>query len=225
MPDREGEQNTDLTQVEGFVRQILGWREFMRGIYWSEMPGYQLHNKLENKNPLPDFYWTGETKMNCLSNAINNSLDNAYAHHIQRLMITGNYALLTMTDPALVDEWYLGIYIDAIEWVEITNTRGMSQWADGGIVATKPYVSSGSYINKMGNYCKDCHYKVALKNAEANACPFNSLYWNFLDAKKEHFKTNQRMNMMMGMLNKMNPETIEKHKERAQQVINNPEKY
>jgi deoxyribodipyrimidine photolyase-related protein len=225
MPDREGEQNTDLTQVEGFVRQILGWREFMRGIYWSEMPGYQLHNKLENKNPLPDFYWTGETKMNCLSNAINNSLDNAYAHHIQRLMITGNYALLTMTDPALVDEWYLGIYIDAIEWVEITNTRGMSQWADGGIVATKPYVSSGSYINKMGNYCKDCHYKVALKNAEANACPFNSLYWNFLDAKKEHFKTNQRMNMMMGLLNKMNPETIEKHKERAQQVINNPEKY
>ncbi len=166
---RESEQATDLTQVEGFVRQILGWREFMRGIYWNEMPDYQLKNKLENKNSLPDFYWTGDTKMNCLSNAINNSLDNAYAHHIQRLMITGNYALLTMTDPSLVDEWYLGIYIDAIEWVEITNTRGMSQWADGGLVATKPYVSSGSYINKMGNYCKNCHYKVNLKNAEENA--------------------------------------------------------
>lgn len=216
------EQTTDLTQVEGFIRQILGWREFMRGIYWSKMPDYQLKNVLENKNELPDFYWTGDTKMNCLSHAINNSLDNAYAHHIQRLMITGNYALLTMTDPALVDEWYLGIYIDAIEWVEITNTRGMSQWADGGIVATKPYVSSGSYINKMGNYCKNCHYKVNLKNAEEKACPFNSLYWNFLDAKKEYFKTNQRMNMMMGLLNKMNPETLEKHKTRAQRIIDEP---
>ncbi len=222
---RESEHTTDLTQVEGFVRQILGWREFMRGIYWSEMPDYQLKNVLENKNTLPDFFWTGKTKMNCLSNAVNNSLDNAYAHHIQRLMITGNYALLTMTDPALVDAWYLGIYIDAIEWVEITNTRGMSQWADGGIVATKPYVSSGSYINKMGNYCKNCQYKVNLKNAEDNACPFNSLYWNFLEEKKEYFKTNQRMNMMMGLLHKMNPETLEKHKTRAQQVINYPEKF
>jgi deoxyribodipyrimidine photolyase-related protein len=222
---RESEQTTDLTQVEGFIRQILGWREFMRGIYWNEMPDYQLKNKLENKNSLPDFYWTGDTKMNCLSNAINNSLDNAYAHHIQRLMITGNYALLTMTDPSLVDEWYLGIYIDAIEWVEITNTRGMAQWADGGLVATKPYVSSGSYINKMGNYCKNCHYKVNLKNAEENACPFNSLYWNFLETKKEHFKTNQRMNMMMGLLNKMNPETIKNHQERAQDIISNPENY
>jgi len=225
---RESEKNDqqiDISQVEGFVRQVLGWREFMRGIYWMKMPDYQTTNKLENKNKLPDFYWTGDTKMNCLSNAINNSLDNAYAHHIQRLMITGNYALLTMTDPSYVDEWYLGVYIDAIEWVEITNTRGMSQWADGGVVATKPYVSSGSYINKMGNYCKSCVYSVSKKNGEDGACAFNSLYWNFLDEKQEFFANNQRMNMMMSMLKKMDPEKLEKHKSRAQDVINNPSKY
>ncbi|PRP67037.1 cryptochrome/photolyase family protein [Nonlabens agnitus] len=222
---RESDTDIHISQVEGFVRQILGWREFMRGIYWKEMPDYQTLNKLENKNPLPDFYWTGETKMNCLSNAINNSLDNAYAHHIQRLMITGNYALLTMTDPSYVDEWYLGIYIDAIEWVEITNTRGMSQWADGGLVATKPYVSSGSYINKMSNYCKGCAYKVSKKKAEDDACPFNSLYWNFLEEKKEHFANNQRMNMMMSLLKKMGDDTIKAHQERAQDVIENPSKY
>ena len=163
--------------------------------------------------------------MNCLKHAINNSLDNAYAHHIQRLMVTGNFALLNMTEPSYVDEWYLGIYIDAIEWVEITNTRGMSQWADGGVVATKPYLSSGSYINKMSNYCKSCAYKVSKKKAEKDACPFNSLYWNFLDEKKEYFASNQRMNMMMALLKKMDPELLQKHKNRAQDVIDNPEKY
>ncbi len=219
------DQPIDISQIEGFVRQILGWREFMRGIYWMKMPDYQTKNTLENKNELPDFYWTGDTKMNCLKHSINNSLDNAYAHHIQRLMVTGNYALLSMTDPSYVDEWYLGVYIDAIEWVEITNTRGMSQWADGGVVATKPYVSSGSYINKMSNYCKGCTYKVNKKNAEDDACPFNSLYWNFLDEKQEHFKDNHRMNMMMSMLKKMNPDKLEKHKQRAQDIINNPNKY
>lgn len=223
---RESEKpKIDISQVEGFIRQILGWREFMRGIYWSKMPAYQTKNVLENKNKLPDFYWTGETKMNCLKHSINNSLDNAYAHHIQRLMITGNYALLSMTDPSYVDEWYLGVYIDAIEWVEITNTRGMSQWADGGIVATKPYVSSGSYINKMSNYCKGCAYKVTKKKAEEDACPFNSLYWNFLSEKQEYFKDNQRMNMMMALLKKMDPELLNKHKQRAQMVINDPTRF
>jgi deoxyribodipyrimidine photolyase-related protein len=215
----------DISQVEGFIRQILGWREFMRGIYWSEMPGYQMKNALENRNKLPEFYWTGDTKMNCLKHSINNSLDNAYAHHIQRLMVTGNYALLTMTDPSYVDEWYLGIYIDAIEWVEITNTRGMSQWADGGIVATKPYVSSGSYINKMSNYCKGCAYKVSKKKAEEDACPFNSLYWNFLAEKEAYLKNNQRMNMMMALLRKMDPELLNKHRQRAQKVIDSPEDF
>ncbi|NHF61270.1 cryptochrome/photolyase family protein [Flavobacteriaceae bacterium TP-CH-4] len=218
---RDHKDDIDISQVEGFVRQIIGWREYMRGIYWKEMPGYRRSNKLDNQNSLPDFYWTANTKMNCLHHSIKQSLDEAYAHHIQRLMITGNYALLTMTHPDEVCDWYLGIYIDAIEWVEITNTRGMSQFADGGIVATKPYVSSGSYVNKMSNYCKSCHYKVSKKTSE-DACPFNALYWNFLDEKQEHFKDNQRMNMMMAMLNKMDKDQLNAMKKRAKAIIKNP---
>ncbi|NNE54525.1 MAG: cryptochrome/photolyase family protein, partial [Flavobacteriales bacterium] len=137
-----------ISQVEGFVRQIIGWREYVRGLYWMKMPDYAELNALGNDRPLPDFYWTGKTKMNCLSQAIGNSLKNAYAHHIQRLMITGNFALLIGADPSEVDAWYLGVYADAIEWVEMPNTRGMSQYADGGLIATKPYVSAASYINK-----------------------------------------------------------------------------
>lgn len=208
----------DISQIEGFVRQILGWREYMRGVYWKEMPNYEQLNKLDNTRKLPDFYWTGKTKMNCLNKAINQSLDHAYAHHIQRLMVTGNFALLTMTNPDEVDAWYLGIYMDAIQWVELPNTRGMSQFADGGIVATKPYVSSGSYINKMGNYCKSCHYKVSKKEGD-NACPFNSLYWNFLDEKQDYFKGNPRMNMMLNLLKKMNKDTLSKHKERSAYIL------
>ena len=213
-----------ISQVEGFVRQILGWREYMRGIYWKEMPEYSKLNKLENHNPLPDFFWTGETKMNCLKHAVGQSLTDAYAHHIQRLMIIGNYALLTQIDPDKVDEWYLGVYIDAIEWVEITNTRGMSQFADGGIVATKPYVSSGNYINKLSNYCSDCVFKHTLKTGE-DACPFNALYWNFLEEKKAHFKNNNRMAMMMNLLNKKDKNELQALKDRAQQIIQNPDKY
>ncbi len=214
----------DISQVEGFVRQILGWREYMRGIYWKEMPSYKTKNVLENKNPLPEFYWTGDTKMNCLSHAVKQSLEEAYAHHIQRLMITGNYALLTQTDPDEVDRWYLGIYIDAIEWVEITNTRGMSQFADGGIVATKPYVSSANYINKMSNYCEGCTYDHSMKTGET-ACPFNSLYWNFLDAKKDHFSNNPRMGMMLSLLAKKDPKEMEEIKKRARQIIENPDQF
>ncbi|MFD2561077.1 cryptochrome/photolyase family protein [Aquimarina rubra] len=221
---RKQKDEIDISQVEGFVRQILGWREYMRGMYWAKMPKYKELNKLDNNNKLPDFYWTAETKMNCMKSAINQSLDDAYAHHIQRLMITGNYALLTMTDPDEVDQWYLGVYIDAIEWVEITNTRGMSQFADGGLVATKPYVSSGSYINKMSNYCKGCHYKVSKKH-EKDACPFNSLYWNFLDEKQEYFKDNQRMSMMLNLLHKMDKEKLHELKVRANHIIENPNEY
>jgi deoxyribodipyrimidine photolyase-related protein len=213
-----------ISQVEGFVRQILGWREYMRGIYWKEMPAYAKLNKLENHNPLPDFFWTGKTKMNCLKHAVGQSLTDAYAHHIQRLMIIGNYALLTQIDPDQVDEWYLGVYIDAIEWVEITNTRGMSQFADGGIVATKPYVSSGNYINKMSNYCGDCAYKHTQKTGE-DACPFNALYWNFLEEKKEHFKNNNRMAMMMNLLNKKDKNELQELKDRAQEIIANPDEF
>ena len=220
----EHKDHIDISQVEGFVRQILGWREFMRGIYWKEMPEYKSLNELENTNKLPDFYWTGKTKMNCMSYAINQSLDEAHAHHIQRLMVTGNFALLTMVNPDEVDAWYLGVYIDAIEWVELTNTRGMSQFADGGIVATKPYVSSGSYINKMSNYCKSCHYSVSKKEGE-KACPFNNLYWNFLYKNQEKFKNNQRMNMMMSLLKKMNKDTLNNHIKRSEEIIKNPDQF
>ena len=213
-----------ISQVEGFVRQILGWREYMRGMYWASMPGYAKYNKLDNHNKLPEFYWTGETKMNCLKQAITQSLDEAYAHHIQRLMITGNYALLTQVHPDEIDAWYLGIYIDAIEWVEITNTRGMSQFADGGMIATKPYVSSANYINKMGNYCSGCEYSHTKKVGE-NACPFNALYWNFLDEKKEHFANNHRMNMMMSLLEKKSKKDLGDLKERAKEVIAHPERF
>ena len=213
-----------ISQVEGFVRQILGWREYMRGMYWKSMPSYASCNKLDNYNKLPDFYWTGDTKMNCLKQAITQSLDEAYAHHIQRLMITGNYALLTQVHPDEVDEWYLGIYIDAIEWVEITNTRGMSQFADDGLIATKPYVSSANYINKMGNYCSGCTYSHSKKLGK-KACPFNALYWNFLDDKKEHFANNHRMTMMMSLLEKKNEKELSDLKERAREVIEHPERF
>ena len=221
---RNNEDRISLSQVEGFVRQILGWREYMRGIYWKEMPHYATKNTLENHHSLPDFYWTGKTKMNCLHHSIQNSLDHSYAHHIQRLMITGNFALLAQVHPDRVDEWYLGIYADAIEWVQLPNTRGMSQWADGGIVATKPYVSSGSYINKMSNYCSNCSYNLKKRTGE-DACPFNSLYWNFLDDKKQYFVKNNRMAMMLRLLEKIPQEELVAIKERAQNILQNPDAF
>jgi len=198
------EQSTtiSLNQLEGFVRQILGWREYMRGIYWAQMPEYSSLNFFEHSAKLPEWFWTGKTKMNCLSQAISQSLDFAYAHHIQRLMITGNFALLAGVHPDEVDRWYLGIYIDAIEWVEITNTRGMSQFADGGIVGTKPYISSATYIDKMSNYCGNCFYKKEVKIGE-KACPFNSLYWNFYDQHETKLAKNPRIGMMYNIWRKM----------------------
>lgn len=184
-----------LAQVEGFIRQIIGWREFVRLIYWREMPSYKTLNHFEHDNPLPEFYWNADTKMNCVQHAVSQSLETAYAHHIQRLMITGNFGLLAGVHPDAMDEWYLGIYIDAIEWVELPNTRGMSQFADGGLLATKPYISSGNYINKMSSYCKDCYYKVSAKTGP-RSCPFNSLYWHFLDKHNGKLANNPRMGMM-----------------------------
>ena len=192
-------------QLEGFVRQILGWREYMRGIYWLKMPEYATLNFLEHTNKLPEWYWTGKTKMKCLSHSITQSLDYAYAHHIQRLMVTGNFALLAGVHPDEVDAWYLGIYIDALEWVEITNTRGMSQFADGGIVGSKPYVSSATYIDKMSHYCGSCYYNKAIKTGE-KACPFNSLYWNFYDKHEAKLAKNPRIGMMYNVWRKMKPE-------------------
>ncbi len=194
-------------QLEGFVRQIIGWREYMRGIYWMKMPAYASLNYFEHTAELPQWFWTGKTKMECLKNAIHQSLNFAYAHHIQRLMITGNFALLAGIHPDDVDAWYLGIYIDAIEWVEITNTRGMSQFADGGIVGTKPYVSSATYIDKMSSYCKGCYYDKAKKTGE-KSCPFNSLYWNFYDKHEDKLAKNPRIGMMYNVWKKM--ETVTK---------------
>ncbi|AWF82981.1 cryptochrome/photolyase family protein [Microbulbifer sp. A4B17] len=215
---KEGKASIGLNQIEGFVRQILGWREYMRGVYWMSMPDYENQNKLKNSNDLPDFFWNAETSMNCLHKAIQNSLDNAYAHHIQRLMITGNFALLTQTHPDQVESWYLGIYIDAIQWVEMPNTRGMSQFADGGLVATKPYISSGSYINKMSNYCRDCIYDVKQRTGE-NACPFNSLYWNFLIEKRKLLKDNHRMSMMFNLLDKIERKELVEIQRRAKKFM------
>ena len=192
-------------QLEGFVRQIIGWREYMRGIYWNQMPDYATLNYFNNSDKLPSWFWTGTTKMNCLKEAINQSLNYGYAHHIQRLMITGNFALLAGVHPDEIDTWYLGIYIDAFEWVQITNTRGMSQFADGGIVGTKPYVSSASYIDKMSNYCGSCYYKKAIKTGD-KACPFNSLYWNFYDKNESKLAKNPRIGMMYNVWRKMKPE-------------------
>ncbi|WP_374401327.1 cryptochrome/photolyase family protein [Flavobacterium sp.] len=214
----QNQETIELAQVEGFVRQIIGWREYVRGIYWKEMPDYAQMNALENYNPLPEFFWTGKTKMKCMQHSISQSLSEAYAHHIQRLMVIGNFSLLAQLHPDEVDAWYLGVYIDAIEWVEMPNTRGMSQYADGGIVATKPYVSSGSYINKMSNYCGSCHYNVKEKLGE-KACPFNSLYWHFLDEKKQHFANNQRMSMMLALLRIMKPEELVATKEKAISIL------
>ncbi|GAB5555747.1 MAG: cryptochrome/photolyase family protein [Saprospiraceae bacterium] len=192
----------DIAQVEGFIRQILGWREYMRGIYWAKMPEYRDLNYFEHDAALPTWFWNGETKMKCLSHSINQSLDKAYAHHIQRLMVTGNFALLIGVHPDEVDAWYLGIYMDALEWVEITNTRGMSQFADGGIVGTKPYVSSANYIHKMGDYCSNCYYDRKTKVGE-RACPFNSLYWDFYARHREKLQKNPRVAMMYRVWNKM----------------------
>lgn len=216
--------NITINQAEGFVRQVIGWREYMRGLYWLKMPEYKELNYFNHNKPLPKFFWDGKTKMNCLKHAINDSLNNAYAHHIQRLMVIGNYALLTERSPDVVDDWYLGVYIDAIEWVQLPNTRGMSQFADGGIIATKPYVSSGNYINKMSNYCNSCQYNLKTKTA-TDSCPFNSLYWNFLDENREKLSNNRRMKMMYHHLDKLSYDTSEKIKTRANHIINNPDDY
>lgn len=206
---RTNPEEIDIAQVEGFVRQIIGWREYMRGVYWAEMPDFSAQNFLMNRRELPSWFWDGKVKMNCMKNCINNSLDYAYAHHIQRLMIIGNFTLLAGCHPDFVDEWYLGVYADAIEWVQITNTRGMSQFADGGIIGSKPYVASANYVNKMSNYCKSCHYDKD-KRYGSKACPLNSLYWNFYLLHEKKLSKNPRIGMMYQLLNKMDKEEIEK---------------
>jgi deoxyribodipyrimidine photolyase-related protein len=183
-----------LNAVEGFVRQIIGWREYVRGIYWWSGPNYAKQNSLSATRALPAFYWTGETDMHCLKQAIGQTLDLAYAHHIQRLMITGNFAMLAGVDPAEVHRWYLAVYADAYEWVELPNTLGMSQFADGGLLASKPYASSGAYIDRMSDYCGGCRYDVK-QRIGPDACPFNALYWDFLARNRAALGSNIRLAM------------------------------
>lgn len=191
-----------INAVEGFIRQIIGWREFIRGIYFLHGPDYTARNALRAGRKLPSLYWGAETRMNCLSHAVAQTHDMAYAHHIQRLMVTGNFAMLAGIDPAEVHEWYLSVYIDAFEWVEAPNTIGMSQFADGGIVGSKPYAASGAYIDRMSDYCGGCHYKVKEKTGP-NACPFNLLYWDFLIRHRDRFEPNPRMAQMYRTWDKM----------------------
>ena len=211
-----------LAQIEGFVRQIAGWREFMRGVYWTHMPEYESLNTLNATRPLPHYFWDADTKMNCVKHAVKQSLEESYAHHIQRLMVTGNFALLTGINPDEVDKWYLGIYIDALQWVQLPNTRGMSQYADGGIVGTKPYMSSGAYINKMSNYCSGCFYKHKEKFGD-QGCPFNSLYWDFLMRHEETLSKNPRIGMGYQLLKKMSSEDKEAIRTKAAHVLSNIE--
>ncbi len=197
-----------LNSVEGFIRQIIGWREFMRGIYFREGPDYTRRNALNHQRKLPAMYWGAETRMNCMAQAIGQTRDLGYAHHIQRLMVTGNFALLAGINPAEVHEWYLAVYVDAYEWVEAPNVIGMSQFADGGIVGSKPYVSSGAYIDRMSDYCKSCAYKVKAKTGP-EACPFNLLYWSFLIRHRERFERNPRMAQMYRTFDKMDQDRRE----------------
>ena len=181
-----------LNAVEGFIRQIIGWREFIRGIYWLKMPDYADSNFFEARRPLPSFYWTAQTDLFCIQQAVSVTQREAYAHHIQRLMITGNFALIAGINPSQVHEWYLSVYADAYEWVELPNTIGMSQFADGGVVGSKPYAASGNYINKMSDYCRSCRYDVKKKYGE-DACPFNYLYWDFLARNRDKLGNNNRL--------------------------------
>lgn len=194
-----------LNAVEGFIRQILGWREFVRGIYWLHMPDYAQLNFLEAKRPLPQFYWTAETTLFCVAEAVCHTRDHAYSHHIQRLMITGNFALLAGINPVEVCEWYLQVYADAYEWVELPNTLGMALFADGGLMASKPYAASGKYIHRMGNFCRQCRYDPELITGE-KACPFNALYWDFLARNREKLGSNQRLGLAYNNWRKMPPE-------------------
>ncbi len=185
-----------LNAAEGFIRQIIGWREYVRGIYWLKMPGYERSNVFGHARPLPDFYWTAETDMACVRAAVTQTKQEAYAHHIQRLMVTGNFALLAGIDPHALHEWYLSVYADAYEWVELPNTIGMSQFADGGLLASKPYAASGAYINRMSDYCGGCRYDVKARTGPA-ACPFNALYWDFIARSRAIIGTNPRMAQML----------------------------
>ena len=194
-----------LNAVEGFIRQVLGWREFVRGIYWLKVPEYRQRNALDADRTLPWFYWSGDTDMACVGDVVTQARQHAYAHHIQRLMVTGNLAMLLGVHPDPVDDWYMVVFADAFEWVEMPNTRGMATFADGGIVGSKPYAASGAYIDRMGDYCAGCRYSVKQKTGEG-ACPFNRLYWGFLERNRKTLRDNPRLAMPYRTLDKWSAE-------------------
>ena len=208
-----------LNAAEGFIRQIIGWREYVRGIYWLKMPGYIEENFLGAIRPLPAFYWTADTDMACMAAAIGQTKEEAYAHHIQRLMITGNFAMLAGVNPKEVHEWYLAVYADAYEWVELPNTLGMSQFADGGLLGSKPYAGGGNYINKMSDYCRSCRYSVKQKTGDG-ACPFNSLYWDFLDRNAEKLSNNPRLGPVYRTWARMAEDKRQAYRDTAQAFLN-----
>ncbi len=212
------DKKAPLNAVEGFIRQVLGWREYVRGIYWLKMPEYETQNFFNCSRNLPDFYWTGKTKMNCLKQCVEETKANAYAHHIQRLMVLGNFALIAGIQPEAVNNWFWVVYADAYQWVELPNVSGMILFADGGFLATKPYAAGGAYINKMSDYCKNCYYKVSKKVGE-DACPFNYLYWDFLQRNRENLKTNHRVAMMYRTYDRMNDEKKEQIENSAQEFL------
>ncbi|UUR08391.1 cryptochrome/photolyase family protein [Sphingomonas glaciei] len=211
-----------LNAAEGFIRQMIGWREYIRGMYWLEMPGLDEVNFFGNTRPLPDFYWTGATDMACCADSVRNTRDNAYAHHIQRLMVLGNFAMLAGIDPSQVADWYLVVYADAYEWVEHPNVLGMSQFADGGRLGTKPYAGSGAYINRMSNYCKGCRFDVKQRVGE-DACPFNALYWDFLDRNEAKLRGNRRMWQPYATWNRFGEETKAEVRAQARRFLDSLE--
>ena len=212
------EGHAPLNAAEGFIRQIIGWREFVRGIYWLMMPGYTEQNALGAARPLPDFYWTAETDMACMAMTLRQTRDEAYAHHIQRLMVTGNFALLAGIDPHEVHMWYLAVYADAYEWVEAPNVIGMSQFADGGLLGSKPYAASGNYINKMSDYCAGCRYDVKAKTGP-DACPFNPLYWDFLVRNEDKLRGNPRLGQVYRTWDRMTPEKQAAYRDTAKAFL------
>lgn len=211
-----------LNAAEGFIRQIIGWREFIRGVYWLKMPDYEAANALSATRKLPGFFWSAETDLNCLHQAISETRANAYAHHIQRLMIIGNFCLIAGIDPRAVQAWFLIVYFDAYEWVEMPNVVGMALFADGGFLASKPYAASGAYINRMSDYCASCRYDVKSKEGE-KACPFNYLYWNFLIGNQDVLKQNHRMGMIIGSLEKMSDERRAQITRDSQAFLDSPQ--
>ena len=211
-----------INTAEGFIRQILGWREYIRGYYWANISSLNNENYFNHELPVPSWFWNGQTQMNCLKYSINQSLNEAYAHHIQRLMVIGNFSLLAGIHPQKLHQWYLGIYIDAFEWVEMPNTLGMSQYADGGKLASKPYVSTANYVNKMSNYCEGCHYSKNEKIGE-KACPFNSLYWNFFSINAQKLGKNPRLGIVYKQLRDMDPDLLKDVQSQARQYIQNIE--